>query len=289
MTSSPITGIDHALVAVRDLEAARAAYVRLGFTATPRGRHTTRDTANYGLMLERGYIELIGPAGAGPSGYHPLDGFLARREGLLGIAFASDDADAAHAALAAAGLDPSPPEDLARNLELAGGTVQPRFRLVRLPAAATPALAAFICCHLTPELVRQPDWLAHANGARALAGVTTVVDDPPALAAAYATLLGAGAVTRTDDLLTVRAGAMSLVFATPGDFARLYPDCDLGADPGDSALPLIAAMTVTVDDIGQAAEALAANGVAHSRDGDRALVVPADAARGAMLEFVSAG
>ena len=283
--SSPLTGIDHTLLAVRDLEAARAAYARLGFSATPRGSHTTWDAANYCLMLEHGYIELIGPAGAGPSGYDPLDAFLARREGLLGIAFASDDADAAHAALAAAGLDPSPPEDLARNLELPGGTVQPRFRLVRLPAAATPALAAFICCHLTPEMVRHPDWLAHANGARALAGVTTVVDDPPALAAAYAVLLGPGAVTRTDDLLTVRAGAMSLVFATPGDFARLYPD----ADPGDSALPRIAAMTVTVDDIGQAAEALAANGVACARDGDRALVVPAGEARGAMLELVPAG
>ena len=281
--SSPITGIDHTLVAVRDLEAARAAYARLGFTPTPRGSHTTWDTANYCLMLEQGYIELIGPAGTGPSGYDPLDSFLARREGLLGIAFASGDAGAAFEALAAAGLDPSPPEDLARNLELAGGTVRPRFRLVRLPAAATPALAAFICCHLTPELVRHPDWLVHPNGARGLAGVTTVIDDPPALAAAYSKLLGAGAVTQTDGMLTARAGPMSLVFATPADFTKLYPDCDLG----DSALPRTAAMTVTVDDIGQTAEALSANGVACARDGDRAITVLPENACGTLLEFVA--
>ena len=56
--SGPITGIDHALVGVRDLEAARRAYRHLGFMVSPRGRHIGWGTANYCVMLPDSYIEL---------------------------------------------------------------------------------------------------------------------------------------------------------------------------------------------------------------------------------------
>ena len=62
----PITGLDHLIVGVRDLEAARAQWARLGFNSTPRGRHLGWGTANHCLMLEEGYVELLGivdPAG----------------------------------------------------------------------------------------------------------------------------------------------------------------------------------------------------------------------------------
>ncbi len=281
--SQTITGVDHTLVAVRDLKAARAVYARLGFTVTPRGSHTTWDTANYCIMMASGYIELIGPASTGPAGYQPLDDFLARREGFMGLAFASPDADATYAALADAGLDPSPPEDLARNLELPGGTVEPRFKLVRLPAATTPALSAFICHHLDPDMVRQPQWLDHANGARALTGITTVVPDPPALAEAYAKLLGAGMATLTDDILTVRTGSTTLVFATSEDAERLYPDLE-DALPDD--LPLTVAMTIAVDDIERLSSVLDANAVAYSREVNRAITIAPEDACGALLEFI---
>jgi len=250
---------------------------------TPRGSHTSWDTANYCIMFGTGYIELIGPSGPGPAGYQPLDDFLARREGLMGLAFASPDAHATYAALAEAGLEPSPPEDLARNLELPGGTVEPRFKLVRLPASATPALSAFICHHLDPDMVRRPEWLNHANGARALTGITTVVPAPPALAAAYIRLLGAGAATLTDDILTVRAGPTTLIFATPEDVGRLYPDLE-DAPAGDA--PLTVAMTIAVEDIGRVAGILDDNSVPYSREGHRAITVAPEDACGALLEFV---
>ena len=41
MSQASITGIDHALIGVRDLEAARTTWIRLGFTVTPRGRRYT--------------------------------------------------------------------------------------------------------------------------------------------------------------------------------------------------------------------------------------------------------
>ncbi len=282
--SRPITGLDHTLVGVRDLDAAREAYARLGFTLTARGSHIGWGTANTCIMFARGYIELLGVVD--PAKFtNNLDAFLEKREGLLGLAFATDDADDAYRALGDAGVAPEPPKDLARNLELAEGTVQPRFRLVHLPAHATGGLAAFLCEHLTPGIIRRPAWLAHANGAAALAAVTVVVEDPPALGAAYSRLFGAGAITATDDMLTVHAGPAALVFARAEDFGLLYPEADL-EEPAD--LPFLAAMTVAVDDPAKAARVLADNGVSfHSAAGD-ALVVPPTETRGVVLELTRA-
>ena len=84
-----IAGIDHAIVGVRDLEQARASYERLGFAATPRGRHVGWGTANYCLMFVDDYLELLGIVD--PAEFtNELERFLAEREGLLAVALRSD-------------------------------------------------------------------------------------------------------------------------------------------------------------------------------------------------------
>ena len=105
---SGLTGIDHSLLGVRDLEAARRRFEGLGFTLTPRGRHIGWGTANYCIMFEAGYVELLGIVD--PAQFtNDLDKFLVEREGLLGLAFATSDAVALAAALSAAGLRPDGP------------------------------------------------------------------------------------------------------------------------------------------------------------------------------------
>ncbi|MFQ5533923.1 MAG: VOC family protein, partial [Sphingomonadales bacterium] len=52
-----ITGIDHAIVLASDLEQARETYRRLGFTLTPRGRHSGSPTDNYRVMFKHDYFE----------------------------------------------------------------------------------------------------------------------------------------------------------------------------------------------------------------------------------------
>ena len=91
---SAITGIDHALIGVRDLEKARAAYARLGFTPCPRGSHIGWGTANYCLMFRDDYVEILGIVD--PSQFsNNLDTFLTKREGLMGLAWATRDGDGA--------------------------------------------------------------------------------------------------------------------------------------------------------------------------------------------------
>ena len=61
MTIKSIAGIDHAVVAVKDLDAAAANWKQLGFTISPRGTHSAHiGTGNYTIMLGEDYMELLG-------------------------------------------------------------------------------------------------------------------------------------------------------------------------------------------------------------------------------------
>lgn len=282
IADSAITGIDHTLVGVRDLEAARAAWQKLGFTLTPRGRHIGWGTGNYCIMLEQGYIELLGILD--PAEFtNNLDKFLAEREGLLSLAFRSGDNDQTAKWLAAGGFTPDGPKDLKRALELAEGEVLPTFRLLFLPPQETPGLRAFFCQHLTPDLIRPAGWLVHAIRAVSLKAVITVVERPGDLAPAYGRLFGVDAVSAVDgDSLRVDCGEGELLFVTHEGLQRLYPDIDLPPQ----ANPWIAAMRIGVLILADAADYLDYKGVKFTTTGRGMAVLP-DQANGAIVEFVA--
>ncbi len=284
MTSQPLTGIDHVIVAVQDLERARIAWERLGFTLTPRGRHLQQGTGNYCIMFPRDYIELLGALEATPDAAE-LGAFLQGDEGPRGVDFGTRSGDETATTLAARGLHPDTPRDLARQLELPEGTMLPRFKLVALPPEETPALSCFICQHLTPELLRRPAWLAHANAAIGIAGVTVAVSATEPLRAGWDRLAGAG-VTTTDDILTVHIGGHRLIFATPDDVAALFPEAELAfAKP----LPAIAAVTLLTADRERTADHLTRCQVVHEELAEGSILVPPEEATGTLLIFRSAG
>lgn len=276
----PLSAIDHVLIAVEDLDRARMGWERLGFTLTPRGRHLQQGTGNYCIMFPRDYIELLGVVDA-RQGTGGLGDFLKAGEGARGVAFATRSAVDTEAELKRRGIAAGTPRDLARQLELPEGTVLPRFKLVSLPATATPGLSAFVCEHLTPELVRRPSWLAHANGATSLRGITVLVEATEPLRLPYEQLFGAG-VNTTDDVLTVHAGPHRMTFVTPDDFTALYPEAAVDVD---RALPAIAAVTLASGDLARTADHLTQWQVAHEALADgTVLVQPADA-NGTLLIF----
>ena len=178
-------GFDHAIVGVGDLEAARLTWQRLGFTTCPRGKHIGWGTANYCIMFADDYLELLGIVDASQF-TNNLDHFLSQHgEGLLGMAFASSDIAALAEQLG------GQPQDLKRLLELPEGTVEPRFKLLHPPAGTLPGLSGFFCQHLTPQLMRRPEWLIHGNGARRIAGMSVAVADKAEAQAAYGRVFGA--------------------------------------------------------------------------------------------------
>lgn len=277
---SGLLGLDHAIVGVRDLEAARARYRALGFRLSPRGRHIGWGTANYCIMFERDYLELLGIVD--PAAFSAgLDRLLADRQGLLKVVLKSEDAAATHAWAGAAGFRPRPVQALARILELPEGEARPEFRLVHLAPDATPGLDTFACEHLTPGLVWRAAWTRHANGARGVSAYWIAMDDPARARPAQERLWGAGAVTAEEGAIRASAaGIGALVFASP---ARVAERFGLGhPPPGGDGTPVAA--EILVDDPDRAARAIAAGGIAHRRDGDSVLI-DAPAAHGVVLRF----
>jgi len=279
-----LTGIDHTLVGVRELEAAHRQWSRLGFTLSPRGRHFGWGTANYCVMFKDSYIELLGIVDPEQPN-NDLDAFLTKRQGVMGLAWGSRDCAATAASLNAAGLECSPAKDLARQLELPEETVLLRFKLGYLPARVTPGIASFVCEHVTPDRLRHPAWLVHPNGAVGLKGITIAVEDPPAATADYDKLFGSHNVNRTDNVLTVHAGRHSLVFASPDDLSALQPDLDEADIP---APPAIVLMTIASADLEQTADYLTQWQIEYEEHGHHSIVVPPVMATGAALEFVAA-
>jgi catechol 2,3-dioxygenase-like lactoylglutathione lyase family enzyme len=269
--SSGIAGIDHIIIGVRDLEAARQNWQRLGFTVTPRGRHIGQGTANYCIMFERDYLELLGFVERDEYD-HRLEAFLAAREGPMSVAFAPEhDAEATRAVLAANGLHPSEPRALGRALELPEGSVTPRFSLLNLPPEETPGLDCFICGHLTPELVRRPEWMAHANGVTGIKAVHLLADDPAALASAYRQLFGKNQVTAESVGVTVDTGRNRLVFVK-------RPGADLPP-------PAIEALELRIDDRAATRIYFENARIRFDESRDGYLSVPPDEANGTTLLF----
>ena len=277
-----IAGIDHVIVAVRELENARTAWSRLGFTLSPRGRHIGQGTANYCVMFPSDYLELLGIVDAADS-VERLDAFLARREGPMAAAFApAGTAEEARAALLRRQLHPSEPRPLARQIELPQGTVLPRFSLISLPPDETPGLDSFLCSHLTPALMRRPEWLAHPNGAIGLRAVHVLVESTAPLLPAYDRLFGIVQVTTTDAVAVVHIGRQRLVFSTPDDFQTMHPGIEI--DPGFST-PGIVALELGVERLQRTIDHLTQRHVAFDEMPGGTLAVPAREASGAVLLF----
>tara|TARA_R110002110_G_scaffold376568_2_gene586789 strand:- start:298750 stop:299646 length:897 start_codon:yes stop_codon:yes gene_type:complete len=286
VTDRPIAGIDHALIGVADLDAARDTFTRLGFTISPRGRHIGWGTGNYTIMFEHDYVELLGVVD--PSQYiHRLDEFLKTGEGLLNVALGTEDAEAAHRWLQAQGMDAAPAEQLQRLLETDGGDETLQFRNVYISSDLTPGLNTFACEHLTPEKIRRASWLSHPNGARGISEVTIVMESLDGVRDSYVRLFGEEAVSGDERKgnITVDTGRDELWFVTPKAFPERHYDKTI-----DESLPLpqLAALTLEVADTQATALYLSGQQVAFERDSTDAVIVSSEEACGTFLVFADA-
>jgi catechol 2,3-dioxygenase-like lactoylglutathione lyase family enzyme len=275
-----IGGIDHALVGVRDLEQARATFERLGFCTTPLGRHVGRGTGEYCLVFVEDHVELCGvidPAGDSED----LARFLATGEGLWALALRTIDPEATYAAWHASGLDPATVAEDVRTIE---PDIELRCKDVTLDLTATNGVPLFACAPLDAERLRHPEWLRHPNGARAIASVTVVVEEPAALVEPMSKVFGATCLTETDDTLAVHTGRNIILFATPDDLDMLHPELEASID---AEQPTLAALTVLVPDLVKTAAVLDRHDVDYRQDLSGAIGIAPEYSHGVMLEFVA--
>jgi len=274
-----ITAVDHVLVGVNDLDAAREAWSRLGFTLTPTGRHLGWGTANACIMFAGDYLELIGIVDPGQF-VNDLDQVLAERgEGLLGVAFATPDAAAAHRELESLGITEAPAR-LGRRLEDPAGAEELWFQVARLVPGGLPAVNGLLCQHLTPAALRRPGWLEHPNGVTGIDSVTIVVERAEDLVLPYRSLFGANAVETGHGRADVRIGPHALRFLSLDRFARRYP----GMEPAVS-LPCAAVVTLRCRDLLATRQTLTERGIRPVPAQGLRLVVAPTAATGTIVEF----
>ena len=180
-----LTGIDHLVIAVRDLDAATKSYTDLGFTVMPGGRHTGIGTHNALIAFGDGaYLELIAFYEARPD--HRWWAPLEQGGGLVDFCLVTDDLEGDAHALRRAGVDVGAPESRHRKRP-DGFDVRWRFALAR---GAQRGVAPFIIADETPRDERVPRERIHANGVTGVGGVTVAVDDAARVAGWYTRLLG---------------------------------------------------------------------------------------------------
>jgi catechol 2,3-dioxygenase-like lactoylglutathione lyase family enzyme len=162
--------LDHAIIVVDDLDAARADFTALGFTVLHGGTHASGATQNALIVFADGtYLELMARTGRPPlPGTADYSFLFANGEGFAGLCLSSDDLAADVAAIRSRGGDIADPEG--------GGRVRPdgvemRWRSAWIDGQPLP----FVMEDLTPRTLRvtdDPAATTHENGATGLIGAT---------------------------------------------------------------------------------------------------------------------
>jgi catechol 2,3-dioxygenase-like lactoylglutathione lyase family enzyme len=273
-----VLGIDHVVILVHDLDKACDAYSRMGFTLTPRGYHTL-GSQNHCIMFGSDYVELLAMTKTHPAMQYFTD-FLAKGEGLAGIALATDDVAGAHAGLARAGVPADAPMEFSRPVELPGGTRDAAFKVVQLPVSLTAGTRLFFCQHYTRDVVWRPDCLAHDVGASSIAAIAIVVDDPTVAARSYASVFDEQPHRIAEGLL-VNTGTAPIALTTRGSLGTRLDGAALPLRPR----PLVGALFIRVADRGHAAQVLRKGGYSPVAMKDGSFAIGADEAHGVTLVF----
>ncbi|WP_429497649.1 VOC family protein [Robbsia andropogonis] len=217
--------LDHLVINTRfHTDDAAAQCAALGFTLTPRGRHTL-GSINHLVMFDNHYLELIGlPTDGG----NLRDEVLSSPFGIDGLVFQTDAPERTASDVAAHGFTLGPVQRFSRPVEIDGLHRDATFVTVRLQPGQVDAGRVYYCQHLTPELVWRSPWLTHENGVQRIIALTVVGHDPAALRRQY-TQLGGNIETRVHaDSASSRSTTSDAAFlirvTDPGSFAMRFGD-----------------------------------------------------------------
>lgn len=256
MTAQAV-GIDHIGVVGPALEDLERSFAALGFLVTPRATHDGRRTGNHCVMLDGSYLELVSTMPGGSSA--TLARFLQRYVGVHILALRIADPDAAAARLGRAGFADLAPATSVRALSDTDGT-EVGFTLVTPPDL--PEGRVHLIRHRDPDVMWQPRFMAHPNGAVRLADIVIATPDPAQTASSFSAI--AGRPVAPDP-----AGGYML--DTGGQRLRFLPPAVVGYAP--PALPWIGVLTLHTADGNDAIRRLVASHAIEHDIKDEAVVV----------------
>lgn len=264
-----MTGIDHLVLCVRDLERARAHYQALGFTMTPPARHPF-GTGNSNIQLQGCFLEVLtvmsrddivehAPGHFSFSAFNR--DFLDQREGFSMLVLESHDPLRDQDRFTRQHLVTYAPFEFSRQAAQPDGsraTVGFSLRFTTDPGM--PAAAFFTCHQHAPELFWKPQYQTHANTAHSVAEIAIVSDHPLSHARFLTGFTGQRDVIASDERLIVETGRGRICVMKPADFENTYnspqPDLSNGAR--------LAGYTIAVDDLVACKAHIASSGIAHT-------------------------
>jgi hypothetical protein len=288
-------GIDHPLLATRDIGALRNRLIALGFTMTAIGQHPWGTSTSL-AMFDGCLLEIMGiyddslldevPAGAFRFGRH-IHAYLQKREGVALSALHSTDSVEDAARAAKEGFEVAGHLEFGRHVILPDGTAgRTKTTLALLPDPVFPRLSFFLCQQHRPEFIYVPAWLTHENTATGIGGVTVLADtgDQAALRVKLTGIYGEPAAINGGFAVPTANGPMRVQ-----DYAAVTAAFgSLPADIYDDG-PCIVAMDILVKNTATMRDFLVQGGFAYCEvPGGYQLIDPTLTAN-TYLRFVQAG
>lgn len=295
-SSRSLIDLDHPMLKVGDLAAARAAYQRLGFTVTPYrtnnpmgGGTTGGKGGNHLVMLTPptpGTTNMLELAYADPDHAWPtLLELLGRPQGLALLVHSPLDADRIYAEWTAAGIECDPVFEVKTDFldPETGRKDLIHFRVTQPKGKDwTYAFGAAQIMDFSHYL--REDWQTHDNGALYWSAITLITPDEADLQAGIAHLRKVYGVEPRRDApgaVSVRINKLSLHVLTRDAAAQAYAGIPL--DTADGICHT--ALTIVVRDLDHTRALLQARGV-HFVDRDGSLYVAPREVCGVLMQFV---
>lgn len=248
MGSNGILGLDHLVAAVSDLDAARDAYTRLGFTVAARSRYPELRAFGHDILFSGGpALELFAIDEQRPVNAH-YAAFLRQRQGLAAVGLRTADAAASSRSLTEAGFTAAAAAELHHFDRSAEDIGEVRFTTAQIDQKATPGGRFFLCQPHSPRPVPEA---GHANTATEVLALVVVADLPAAVAERYAQLFGVE-VTALGGDLAVETGDVRIVVSTPARLHWAWTDDPVLSVPR----PSLAGLVLRVANLDKAQQAL---------------------------------
>ncbi len=286
-------GVDHIVLPVHGLKAARERLGALGFTVAADALHPFGTENACVFFSDKTYLEPLAVASREACEEAARKGnvFVARDrafrfrvpdgEGLSGIAVASTDAAADHALYTEHGLSAGDILHFSRPLRLPDGTeATASFRLAFAADLRAPDLLLFSCERANPLPADRSALERHGNGVTGVSAVVLTEENPSDFQEVLETVFHQREIEAHSFGLVVPSANAKIEVLTPAGLTGYF-----GLDARNAGRGLVgAAIVFRTGDIGVTERLLAANGVRHARKDGR-LIVPREAGQGAHFVF----
>lgn len=181
-----VLGIDHPLIAVEDIDAARRSYEALGFSLRPTSQHPW-GTSTVLAVFDQQLLELVSigdasllddfSAGDFRFGRHVAH-HLEQRQGVALTALYSDDAEGDAAAVQERGGECAGTIHFGRDVQTADGRADRTSTTLKVfRRAGLERLTMFACQQHRRDLIQNPAWMRHPNGVSGIASATIMAGD----------------------------------------------------------------------------------------------------------------